>query len=177
MFLLFGIVAFALWLGTLVRENEALQALVRQYGYMGIFVVAIISGFNIAVPIPAAAFIPVFVESGFSVWPVVGLIALGTTIADLAAFGVGKVGRSLLLTVRQDHIRARLDSLQLRFPWAPMFVLFLFAAFVPLPNELLLVPFAFLGYRVWRILPPLILGNSVFNALAAFGIAGISKIW
>lgn len=172
-----AVVAAAFWLGMYARDSEVVQSLVVQYGYAGIFLMAVASGFNIIIPIPAALFIPVFLESGFSIWPVIGVIALGTTIADLFAYGIGRAGRHVVLSARQDHMKNRLDVLRQRFPWAPIVLLFLFAALAPFPNEFLVVPLAFLGYRMSRILPPLLLGNGIFNTLSAFGIAGVWGIW
>lgn len=52
-------------------------------------------------------------------------------------------------------------------------MLFLYAALVPFPNEILIIPLAFTGYRVLYILPPLLVGNGIFNLLAGFGIVSL----
>ena len=47
-------------------------------------------------------------------------------------------------------------------------MLALYASFVPLPNELLVLPLSFFGYRLWKVFLVVLFGNFVFNTLAAF---------
>src|SRR3989338_6463813 len=90
------VVSAAFYFALLARENGMVKELVRGYGYYGIFAVAVISGFNFAVPVPAVAFLPLFLEPGLNFWLAVILIALGTTFADAFAYLVGRFGRQIV---------------------------------------------------------------------------------
>lgn len=161
----------ALYLGRLAHENVFIQEAVRQFGYFGIFVVAVLSGFNLAVPIPAISFLPLFLESGLNVVIAVAIITLGMTVADSIAYMIGRAGRGF---VNLNHpILRRLDKLRTRYYLAPVIVLGFFAALVPFPNEILVFPLGFLGYRLRILLLPLLLGNAVFNALSAVGVVSL----
>jgi hypothetical protein len=51
-------------LAKIIRNNPGVRDAILAYGYPGIFFISLLSGFNIAVPIPAIAFLPLFLESG-----------------------------------------------------------------------------------------------------------------
>lgn len=169
-FLAISIVAAAILLAITAQESEWIQNVVSRYGYAGIFIAAVISGFNLAVPVPIASFIPLFLVSGHALWPVIAVITAGLTFADSLSFYVGKVGRRLLVPEEYSKSLMRLERLQERWKWSPPIALFLFAAFVPLPNEVLVIPLAFLGWRLKTLIPPLLFGNALFNTLLGLGI-------
>ena len=166
--LVIGLVIFVVWLGLLAKENVFIQDAVLHYGYGGIFFLSIVSGFNIVAPVPLVAFFPLFVASGLNQWITVLVVVVGTTIADVVSYVVGKVGRRLVSS-RMEQTIARLEKLKNRVHYLPPLILFLFASFVPFPNEILIIPMAFLGYRLRHLLLPVLLGNAVFNTLAMIG--------
>lgn len=168
-----AISAFALWFGIFVSENDVTQSLVSQYGYLGALILGIVSGFNFIVPIPAAAFVPTFRAAGESALLATMIITVGMTIGDLVGYFIGKTGRMVMLP--DDH-RVKIgyfDKIKERYHSAPLLLLFLFASFVPLPNELLVAPMAFLGYMIKHIFPITLAGNLVFNTIASLAFLGI----
>lgn len=167
------IVAVALWLGWLARQNDTLRTLVVEFGYGGVLIVSVISGVNLFVPIPAVAFFPLFLESGLNPVAVIITMSLGMTIADSISFFLGKAGRRALDSPSQHGWFARLDRFRQRNYWWPIGILFLFVAFAPLPNELLVIPLALLGYPLIRLMAPLLIGNIVFNTVFGTGILAI----
>ncbi|GMQ95161.1 MAG: hypothetical protein BMS9Abin13_273 [Patescibacteria group bacterium] len=172
---LIGVVILAVWLGLLARENIFIQGVVSSYGYGGVFLVSIISGFNIVVPVPTAAFFPLFAVSGLNPWLTVFVIAVGVTLADAASYFVGKFGRRLVPLSTEKTI-VRMEKLRNRVHYLPLIVLFFFAAFIPFPNEVLIIPMAFLGYRMRHLLLPVSLGNATFNTLAMLGTLNLFKL-
>jgi membrane protein YqaA with SNARE-associated domain len=169
---LIAIIITAFFLAKQAETHETVRALVASYSYAGVFLLSLISGINIAVPIPAAAFIPLFVGAGLSLAPTVIVIALGTGIADMAAYLVGSIGRSAAKE-RSSTFTDRLERLRSSHRFLPLIFLFFFACFVPLPNELVVIPLVFMGYRFFEVLPVAILGNFVFTSLAAAGFLGV----
>lgn len=175
-FILLSVLAVAFWLAEKAGENEFIRQIISEYGYGDIFVVTLASGFNLAVPVPAVSFMPLFIEAGLNKWAVFAVIVFGVTVADSIAYAFGRTGRMLLALDPERRMTARLERLRARFRFAPHAALFLFASLVPLPNEILVVPLGFLGYRLRSLLPPLFLGNAAFNALSGFGIMRLFEV-
>jgi membrane protein YqaA with SNARE-associated domain len=168
--------AVAFWGAKLVGENESIRSLVEGYRYLGIFIISLISGFNLIVPIPAVSFLPLFLEVGLSFVMIILVITVGVTIADFITFILGAFGRKIVESTRAKKIITKLTALKERHRGAPLVLLFFFAAFVPFPNEVLLIPLGFIGYRLAHVLPILFAGNIVFNTLAAIGIINLFAI-
>lgn len=167
------IIGLAFWFSYITRDSKLVKQAVEHYGYIGIFIIAVISGFNLAVPIPAISFLPLFLEAGLDIWVVTFIIAVGVTIADMIAFFLGRAGRHI---IGEHKIVARLERLQKRNPHLPILILFLFASFAPVPNEVLGVPMGFMGYNKWLVLIAVFLGNVIFNSLFGLGVTNLYEI-
>lgn len=166
------IIVFGMWLGRIAMQNEVVSDLVVRYGYGGIFVIAFISGFNIIVPVPAVAFVPLFVASGMDFMATVGVIVVGVTVADLVAYLLGRAGRELDVMQHAKMVK-KLEAWRARHYWKPIWAMGFWAAFAPLPNELLAIPLGLMGYPLAHVVPPLIIGNLVFNLLASYGMRAV----
>lgn len=127
------------WIGHLVAADDAVRQSVASYGYLGVFFIALISGFNLAIPIPAVVFLPVFLLSGLEFWLVTAIIAVGVSLADCTAFLLGSAGRGLVPAKYHAFVR-RLERIRERRQWAPLAALFGWVMLSPLPNEVVLVP-------------------------------------
>lgn len=164
------------YLAQFVKGSETVRSIVLQYGYIGIFLVSLVGGFNLMIPIPAVTFLPVFLEAGLHFWISIVFIVLGTTVADFIAYFVGKFGRRMTLHAVDGAIFQGLEKIRACFRWAPLVALFLFVSFVPLSNELLLIPIGFLGYAFHRVFPIVVAGNFLFNTMYASGIVNILEV-
>lgn len=172
---LVSILFLAFWLWQNVLENKLAQDLVSEYGYWAAFTLGVIGGLNLVVPVPAVAFLPVFLEAGMGLWPVVFIITAGMLLADSFAFLLGKTGRQFLISSKQKAVLKKLKLAEIKNSKLPYLILFLFASFAPFPNEVLVIPMAFLGYRLKYLILPLVSGTLVFNVLYAAGITNIFK--
>lgn len=166
------IIAFAFWLSKVVIENDTVQGLVNTYGYVGIFIVSAISGFNIVVPIPAITFFPVFLASGLDFWYVILTISFGMTIGDTMGFFIGRAGKTVL-SGHMKNMMARLKKWKKKNSKAPLIFLAIYSTIAPFPNELVVLPLAFMGYRLSRVFPIILAGNIIFNTLVGSGIITI----
>jgi len=171
-----AIIAFAFYLSRLIQGNETVQDLVAQYGYVGIFLISLISGFNLAIPVPAAAFMPLFLEAGLLFWPAIFLMAIGVTTADFIAYFFGKIGQQVVVHSADGNTLSRLENIRRRYYWGPIIFLFLFSSLAPFPNEIILVPMGFLGYHFLRILPVVFVGNFIFNILYVSSFANLFEV-
>jgi len=174
--LLLLVIAMALWVSGIVKDSDFVSELIRRFGYGGIFLIAVVSGFNLAIPVPAVAFMPVFVASGLNVFAVVVIMAAGMTLADFIGFLLGKASRRIAMSAFERKVLNKFEKIKEKLNWSPALALFLFASLAPFPNEIIVVPMAFLGYRFTYILLPVFLGNMVFNSIYAIGAINILKL-
>lgn len=174
---LFAIFFLAYFLFNLVQENGAVRETISNFGYFGVLIVSLISGFNLLVPIPTVSFVPAFIESGLDIWIVIFFIVIGTSFADSIAYVIGRVGREFTKSMNEKILFRRLTKMKEKYYWSPVIVLFLFATFVPLPNELLLIPLGFMGYKLKHLILPYIAGNTIFTTLTSFGAINIFSIF
>ncbi|HWO07515.1 MAG TPA: hypothetical protein VNM40_02935 [Candidatus Paceibacterota bacterium] len=160
--------ATAFWLGSIANENAAVQNLITSGGYLGVFLFSIINGFNIVVPIVTASFVPALVAAGLNPYFAIAVISLGMTIADCAAYFLARLGR-VHLTETQTVVARILRRAEKRQHWLPLVLLALFAAFVPIPTEVVLIPLGLLGYRSHSVVPIVFVGNALFNSIVGLG--------
>jgi membrane protein YqaA with SNARE-associated domain len=170
------VVGIAFWLTYIAQENTIFRTLVSDYGYVGIFIVSLISGFNLILPIPAVSFLPLYLEAGLNIWITLGIITLGMTAADSFAYIIGRFGKEIATEMHENRIFKKLDRWKQQHTYLPIVILFIYASLAPLPNELLVIPIGFIGYAYKKVLPALLLGNIIFNILTAFGVLHIFEL-
>ncbi|KKT25454.1 MAG: hypothetical protein UW10_C0007G0027 [Candidatus Magasanikbacteria bacterium GW2011_GWA2_43_9] len=161
----------------LIEHSDVVENIVSRFGYVGMFLLAAVSGFNLVVPIPAIGFYPVFAELGYAPAVIIGIMSLGMTLGDSIGYLLGRTGKDMLAASSSRHVNDVFHRLYLRHQVLPFVFLFFYVAFVPLPNELLVIPMAIAGYRYWHMAVVLCLGNMLFNTFGAFGIATIVSLF
>ena len=171
------IFVLAFWLARTAQDSSIIADIVLQYGYVGIFIISVISGINVIVPIPAVSFVPLFLEVGFGFWTMIATMVAGLTVADLLGYAIGRSGRELASSWNHKKIFRRLDSMKSKHYFVPIIALFFFASLVPFPNEVLVIPLGFLGYRFIHVFIPLFLGNIIFTIFTSFGVINLFKLF
>jgi len=176
--IIFLVFIFALAFGVsgMVKDSDFVSDLIRRFGYGGIFLIAVVSGFNLVVPVPAISFLPIFLVSGLNTFAVIAVIAAGMTFADFMGFLLGKASRRIAMSDFERKVLNKFEKIKEKLNWSPALALFLFASLAPIPNELIVIPMAFLGYKFTYILLPVFLGNMVFNSIYALGVVNILKL-
>lgn|GEM_PF-653961 len=173
-----AVIALIVWVNEIAVGSERIRAAVYEFGYGGLFVIAAFSGFNLVVPVPVVAFFPFFMEAGLQPVPTVATIALGMTTGDMVGYLLGYAGREVVHPpAGARRWLDRLERLRARHPHLPYVFLLFYAALVPLPNELIVVPMAFLGYRLPLMFVAAFGGNLVFNGIAASGAVSFFELW
>jgi len=171
-----GIFTISIFLSQHIAESKTAKELVHTYGYAGIFVLALIGGFNLLIPIPAGVFAPIFLESGLPVAGIILALAIGTSIADLIAYAIGWFGRHSF-NPSSYPLFQKIEALTQHRQHFIVPIIFLYASFAPYPNEVLVIPLAFLGIRMRTIIVPLFVGNAVYNSLLVLGVQGILQFF
>lgn len=173
--ILLGIILLAFWLGKTAQESEFLKHLVSRFGYLGLFLASVGSGFNVVVPLPVVSFLPLFLEAGLNFFIIILVIALGTTLADSVAYLIGSTSRQIV-DLHANQILKWLEGFRVKHHRLFQLVLFVFAALAPVPNEVLLVPLGLTGYKKIEIIPIVLAGNIVFNLLYGFGVTSLFNL-
>lgn len=166
------LVTLVVWANLYAAEHDFVRDLARRFGYGGLLLAAAASGFNLVVPVPIITFMPFLLDSGFEAGPAVMTIALGMTLGDLLGYLIGRTTREAM-GPRDHGIIRRLERIRDRHPKLPFVVMFLYASFAPVPNEILVIPLAFLRYPLLGIFVAVLAGNMIFNSLVAFGVIRI----
>lgn len=155
--------------------NDAVRELVASFGYLGVTFLAVTAGLNAVVPIPAATFTPLFVAAGLSVVGIIAALTIGTLIADLTGYLLGWAGRDVIRAKYPGTYAFFAQLQQERRRLVPP-VAFLYASFVPFPNEALVIPLALSGVPVRILLLPLLLGNIVHQSLLVYGVTNVFAV-
>lgn len=173
--IIIGIVAY--YAPTLL-QNDTVVSVVERFGYGGAFLIALISGFNIVIPIPAVVFVPLFVDAGLVYTLVVTMMALGMTCGDILGYAIGAITRRFVAEkITQGRIARLVHWAENKNKVAPYVVLFFYVMLAPGPNELFVIPMAFLGYRLKYIFPIVFIGNIFFVVWGAFGMEQLINLF
>lgn len=167
-----ALIAFMVWVNLRAGDMEGARDAAAAAGYPGLLLASVISGFNLLWPIPIVAGYPFFIEAGFEPVPTLATIAVGMTGGDLMGYLIGNTTRNIS-SYRLVRFRARAEALHDRHRFLPLGLLFVYAAFVPLPNELLVIPMAFMRYSMIAVMTAVLFGNAIFNTMWALGLSWI----
>lgn len=171
--LLLGVALAASFLAaSYVEQSAAAQSLVERFGYIGMLVVTIVTGLNVFVPIPAATFTPIYEAAGFSLPSIIAVLVIGTLIADIIGYFIGVGGRQLA-EERYQGLERRLTRFATQHGRYVPLLTFLWVAFMPLPNEFVVIPLGVVGIPFRSLILPLILGNIVHQTLLTFGATAL----
>jgi membrane protein YqaA with SNARE-associated domain len=159
----------ALFFAEYLLRHPDLQAQVASLGYVGVVVIATIAGLNVLLPIPAVAFTPIFTAAGLSLAGIILALTIGTLLADFIGYVFGRISRDTLIHKYPKFI-IQLEHIHKHHRKWLIPIVFLYAAFIPVPNEALIIPLALLGVTWRTMMFPLFLGNLVNQAIYAYGM-------
>jgi membrane protein DedA with SNARE-associated domain len=166
------IFSLALFAASYLEGRPDLQSTIAGFGYPGILLIAIIAGLNVLVPVPAASLVPVFTTAGLYLPFIILCLTLGTVIADYIGFRFGRFS-STHVRSKYPRIVQNLERIHhSRRNWL-LPTVFVYAAFIPFPNEALVLPLAILGIPFRIMFLPLLVGNFVNQTIYAVGIQNV----
>ncbi len=165
LFVLGAVVLIVWW----TARNPLAASLFERGGWPALFLMSVASGFNLLVPVPVISFLPAILDAGFGLVPAVLVIASGMAVGDMIGYAIGFFGRSLAPPT-MSRFTLQVEGMIKTSPWLSFGLLVIWAAFVPLPNEILVLPMAYFGYSMWRIVSAVVVGNVVFNSLSAYAV-------
>ena len=133
-----------------------------QYGYLGVFLISVISTASIVIPIPytlliyvLAAFLDPFLLA------VVG--GIGSAVGEISGYLFGYYGHKMIGKERRRRMEFMVKFLDHYGPIA----VFLFAL-TPLPDDLLFVPLGMMRFNFLKIFIPCLLGKTLMCFIVAY---------
>jgi hypothetical protein len=171
-----SVAVVALFLAQWIVTSPLAQATITSLGYGGVVLVAIIGGLNFIVPIPAVTLTPLFTASGLLLPYIILSLTIGTIIADYVGYLFGNLSRPVLYA-QYPKVVTWLEAKITNKPRLLLPITFLYAAFVPLPNEVLVIPLAVMGIQFKRMFLPLLFGNLLNQAFYATSIQAVFSWW
>ncbi len=164
-----------LYVAQSLSGSEQVQEVVSSFGYLGVLIMAVIAGLNAIVPVPAATFTPVFLAAGLSIPLIIITLTLGTVIADFTGFFLGRLSRDLIAEKHPKIFTFITEFRNNHAKWL-LVVVGAYAAFAPLPNEVILIPLGLTGIRFTSLIIPLLIGNAVNQLLLVYGVIGLTSV-
>lgn len=167
-----GIFSLSLYFTQYVADDEGAQMLVQQFGYIGVLLVSFITGLSFISPVPAATFSPIFTAGGIPLFITITLAVIGTMCANFVSYFVGRLGHNFTNT-HYPKIQQKILSLYANKKELLPYFVFGFAALIPIPDEVYLIPLGIIGVKIRDFIIPLFLGTIFFQTVTAFGFQNI----
>lgn len=169
------IVSFSILLTQYVANNENAQLLIQEFGHIGIIIISFLIGVSGISPVPAGTFTPIFTASGIHIITVITLAVVGTMLANLASYYIGRLGHKFT-NANYPKIQEKVVALYSEKKKLIPYFVFMFSGFVPFPDEIYLIPFGVMGVKIKEFIIPLILGTTLFQTATALGFNSIFQI-
>ncbi len=149
------------------------QEIVERFGVTNGYAIAFVAGFlggvSTFTSIPYALVVITLGAGGLN--PVLlGITsATGLFLGDTTSYFFGFYGHHVVPNGFQEKLQKFRDWLLARKrAWMIPVVIFLYGAFFPFSNDVVVISFGLARYPFWRVMIPLGLGTIVFNSILAF---------
>lgn len=145
--------------------------------YIALFFLAFLGGISIFFPFPYYIVVFMFGAAGLNPF-LLGICAgFGVILGDTTSYFIGYTGREIVPDKFNKYFSKFYLWVNKKPLWVMSIVLFLYGAFVPFPNDAVIIPLGIARYKYWRAIIPLAIGNIVFSTLIAFaGLYGWNLI-
>jgi membrane protein YqaA with SNARE-associated domain len=162
-------IAFWIVLLSIVDPARIAQSIPVHNTYIVVFLLAVITGGSMFTAASGYAIIIALAETIPHI-PLAFIAGLGTSIGDIAFFYLGKNANRVLSKKNKERIKKVGDFLEKKPLIVKQIAIFLYAAFVPIPNDFLTLFLGTIDEKVRRITIPIVLGNIVYYfILISFG--------
>lgn len=137
-------------------------AYLLQFGYVGVFLISMISALTIIFPIPYTL---ILYALGSSLDPLLLAIVSGTgsAMGEISGYILGYYGRAIV----SDEMKRRMEFMLKIFNRYGWFAIFLFAL-TPLPDDLLFIPLGMMHYSLIKALIPTVIGKLLMSFIIAY---------
>jgi len=159
---------------SIIEPAKIAESLPVHNVYIAVFLLAAITGGSMFTAASGYAVI-ISLAATMPPWALALVAGFGTSIGDLVFFYLGRHASKVLSKKNQARIKKVANYLEKKPLIYKQIVVFLYAAFVPIPNDFLTLFLGAVHEKVKRITIPLVLGNIVYYfILISFGKGIIS---
>ena len=162
----FSIVTFliVLWIILLfcVNPENIIESLGVHNIYIVVFLLAVFAGGSSFTAPSMYGILITFVLSGTPLIPVAVIASIGSTLGDSAYMFFGKKSHKVLSSKTQKKLQKLITKIETKPKIVMPFFIFAYAAFAPIPNDLMTVSLGMAGYKIRNALIPIILGNMIY---------------
>lgn len=133
-----------------------------QFGYIGVFLISLISALTIIFPIPYTL---VIYALGSSLDPILLAVAsgVGAALGELSGYVLGYYGRAII----SEQMKHRMEYMLKIFDRFGVVAIFLFAL-TPLPDDLLFIPLGMMRYSLVKAIIPTLIGKLLMSFIIAY---------
>ncbi len=138
------------------------MASLLQFGYLGMFLISLISALTVIFPIPYTLLLYAL---GSSLDPLLLALSsgLGSALGEVSGYVLGYYGRAII----SEAMRRKMDFMLKVFSRYGMVAVFLFAL-TPLPDDLLFIPLGIMRYNLTRALLACFIGKLCMSFIIAY---------
>jgi membrane protein DedA with SNARE-associated domain len=107
---------------------------------------------------------------------VITLTIIGTISADFVSYYIGRLGHNFTNT-HYPKIQKYIMKIYTERKKLLPYLVFGFAAFLPFPDEIYLIPLGIIGVKIREFILPLLLGTIFFQIMTAYGFQNVFQIF
>jgi membrane protein YqaA with SNARE-associated domain len=170
--------ALLLWSVALffVDVEVFIQTIGIENAYLSLFLVAAVTGTSF---LTSASFYAIFLSyaaTGVLDPYIMGIVGgLGMSIGDSLFFFIARKSANIM-QIENNKFYMKIYNFVARLPHAGVYIFtFMYAAFAPIPNDILMITLGILKFKYSRIIPIIIAGNITLLTLIALGIFHIAS--
>jgi membrane protein YqaA with SNARE-associated domain len=163
----FALIAWGIFL-YFIGPQKIVEFLGYQNSYIAAFIIALIGGTSVFTTASFYATIATLAAGGLNIFILALIAGIGAALGDSFFFFLGLKGRNMA----SPSFGKKLDKFSRwlhRLPdWIIPFFVFIYAGFIPLPNDVMMVSLALGKYKFRKIIPFVILGDIVLMLAISF---------
>lgn len=162
------VIAFWIFLISVYPPRQIVEFVGVRNTYITIFLLASIGGFSSFTGYPLIALMGTFIAGGANPFIIGASAGLGFMIGDSLFYYFGTRARKLLSEKTKKRADKLTEWIRKKHPAYVSIFIFIYAAFLPLPNDIMTVAVSMTGHPYKRAFIPLLLGNIVHMMIIAY---------
>ncbi|KKS92384.1 MAG: hypothetical protein UV67_C0005G0047 [Parcubacteria group bacterium GW2011_GWC1_43_12] len=151
-----------------VGPEKIVEFLGYQNSYIAAFIISLIGGTSVFTTASFYATVATLAAGGLNIFILATIAGIGAALGDSFFFFLGTKGRKM----SSPSFKKRLDRFSKwlrRLPnWTIPFFAFIYAGFIPLPNDVMMISLALGKYKFRKIIPFVLAGDIVLMLIISF---------
>lgn len=147
--------------------EQIFSELVKELGFIGIFLISFISTATVLIPIPYTLVIfLVSARSAMNPWIIISSAAVGSAVGETIGYLIGYSTKNVIGEKRQKKLNLMLKVLLKHKNIWPLLVFFF--ALTPLPDDILFIPLGLAHFPFLRVFIPCIIGKATMLTIIVY---------